>query len=134
MFGLFPVVFKFQATAMWKWSNFLHDAIPAGRRPLHINVDESSIKLDTGSLFGNITAVSRKEKRSHKGLHRRAPKSDSRTAYTYVGIICDNENIQRELPQFIVLNKRICPEAVYRLIQAQVPSQVKVWRAEKKVG
>ena len=116
---------------MWKWSNFLHDAIPANKRPLHINVDESSIKLDTGSLIGNITAVSRKRKRSHKGLHRRAPKSDSRTAYTYVGIICDNEIIQRELPQFIVLNKRICPEAVYRRILAQVPSKVKVWRAEK---
>ena len=116
---------------MWKWSNFLHDTIPANKRPLHINVDESSIKLDTGSLIGNITAVSRKRKRSHKGLHRRAPKSDSRTAYTYVGIICDNQIIRQELPQFIVLNKRICSEAVYRRLLAQVPSKVKVLRAAK---
>ena len=45
---------------MWKWSNYLHSKVPVTKKPLCVNIDESSIKLDQDVRHGHVTASARK--------------------------------------------------------------------------
>ena len=90
---------------MWRWSNYLHSKVPVTKRPLCVNIDESSIKLDQDVRYGHVTASARKLAKG-KMLRRQIPKGMTRTAYSLVAVICDDAEIQKSLPQFIVVNKK----------------------------
>ena len=91
---------------MWKWSNYLHSKVPVTKKPLCVNIDESSIKLDQDVRYGHVTASARKLAKG-KMLRRQIPKGMTRTAYSLVAVICDDAEIQKSLPQFIVVNKEL---------------------------
>ena len=128
-FGIWQWRITFQAQAMWKWSNYLHSQVPLTKKPLCINVDETSVKLDQDVQHGHVTDVARKLAKG-KTLRRKIPKGITRTAYSLVAVICDDSDIQKLLPQFIVVNKRTCTEAVHKTLLETMPPNMKLWRRE----
>ena len=101
---------------MWTWCNYLHSFVPAGKRVLRVNIDETSIKLDMDSKHGFISAAAKKQDKHH-GLRNRVSKSRPRTAYSYVAVLCDDVALQKMMPQIIIVNCNQCPAAVYEEIK-----------------
>ncbi len=116
-----------QAQAMWKWSNYLHSKVPVTKKPLHVNIDETSIKIDQDVRHGHVTQAAKKLAGCNI-LRRRIPKAHTRTAYSLVAVICDDEEIQQSLPQFIVVNSKVCTEAVYKALLENLPTNAVLWR------
>ncbi len=114
---------------MWKWSNYLHSKVPAAKKPLHVNIDETSVKLDQDARHGHVTKSAKKLARANE-LRRKIPKAHTRTAYSLVAVICDDAEIQKSLPQFIVVNKKICTESLYETLLNNLPANVVLWRRQ----
>ena len=114
---------------MWKWCNYLHSIVPPTKKPLRVNIDETSIKLDQDVQHGHVTETARQLAKG-KTLRRNIPKGIRRTAYSLVAVICDDAEIQQCLPQFIVVNKRSCTVAVYKALLDTVPATLKIWRRD----
>jgi len=114
--------------ASWNWSNYLHKCCPANKRPLRINLDETSVKISDELSSGNVSAVARQRKRSLSGLFRKVKKSNFRSAYTYVSMICDQAEIQQILPHVIVLSSKLCAKQTFDLLQAEIPQPIRLWR------
>ena len=105
-----------QAQTVWQWFNYLAAAVPAGKRALRLNLDETAICMHQQSPKGNI-CVDRKRARS---IHQHVPRAKRRRYLTYVAIICDNAAVQRTLPQFLIgnsslLKQREMPELLSNL-------------------
>ena len=79
---------------MWKWSNYLHSKVPLTKKPLCVNIDESSIKLDQDFKHGHVAESARTLAKGHM-LRRNIPKGIGRTAYSLVAVICDDAEIQK---------------------------------------
>ena len=114
---------------MWKWSNYLHSKVPQTKKPLSVNIDEPSIKLDQDLKHGHVAESARTLAKGHM-LRRSIPKGIRRTAYSLVAVICDDAEIQKCLPQFIVVNKMSCTKAVYKALLDTVPATLKLWRRD----
>lgn len=122
-------LYTFQAHSMWRWCNYLHSSVPRTKKVLSVNIDESSIKLDQDLLHGHVTECARTLAKG-KLLRRNIPKGIRRTAYSLVAVMCDDAEIQKCLPQFVVVNKRSCPVAVFRALLDVVPATLKIWRRD----
>ena len=114
---------------MWKWSNYLHSKVPQTKKPLSVNIDESFIKLDQDLKHGHVGEAARTLAKGHM-LRRNVPKGIRRTAYSLVAVICDDAEIQKCLPQFVVVNKKTCTEAVYKVLLDTVPATLILWRRD----
>ena len=79
----FPSFAHVQATAAWQWRNFWAARAPAGRSVVHINMDETCVRL---------------------GLRP--------SALTLVAFIADNDEAQALLPQVILGSSRVLPQRV----------------------
>ena len=86
---------------MWKWSNYLHSKVPVTKKPLCVNIDESSIKLDQDVRYGHVTASARKLAKG-KTLRRKIPKGMTRTAYSLAAVICMMQK-----------SKKVCPSSLW---------------------
>ena len=121
-----------QTSAVWRWSNFLHSCVPTGKIPLHVNLDESSIKLFTETARGCVSAAARLKKYKGSGVRRKILKGHTRGGYSYVGLICDNEHVQKHLPHIVVVNEHMCSVECYNRLIPQLLGYMKLWR--KKSG
>lgn len=81
--------------------------------PLRLNMDESSVKMWPGARAGCVVPPA--------GAGRQAPRPEQavplsarRCAVTFVAFLCDDDEVQPLLPQFVVANKRLIPEIVAR--------------------
>jgi hypothetical protein len=54
-------------------------------------------------------------------------KNHSRTAYTYIAMICDQPEIQKLLPQIVVLNKHTCTLDTLATLQQESASHMVLW-------
>ena len=116
---------------MWTWSNYLHSVVPPEKRIVRVNIDETSIKLDMNIRHGFISAAAKNEEKHH-GLRRKMSKSRSRTAYSYVAVLCDDADLQTVMPQIIIVNSNQCSEAVYEEIKKNKPDNVLIWRRKSR--
>ena len=103
--------------------------VPVTKKPLCVNIDETSIELDHDVRHGHVTKPARKLAKG-RTLRRKIPKGMTRTAYSLVAVICDDAEIQKGLPQFIVVNKRSCTLAVYKALLDILPVNLKLWRRD----
>lgn len=116
--------------AAWKWSDFLRSEVPDDRQILRINIDETQVRF-----FYEQHAGYRLKRRHLLQKHssvavRPAGLASRRRALTHVGIICDDAELQKSLPQVFLGN-----EAVLRLEDMQslgtfLPSNFHVWRCK----
>ena len=59
--------------ALWQWYNFAVQRVPAGKRALRINMDESAIRLLQGGRKGNVFPSKTKPPAQHASLNQRRP-------------------------------------------------------------
>ena len=91
---------RLQAFALWQLWNYIEATAPRGKRVLKLNLDETSICLHQRTPRGTL-CVSRKVAR---GLARNVPRAHRRCYLSFVAIICDDAEVQRALPQFLIGN------------------------------
>ena len=106
-----------QAKAVWQWSNFLHDYSPPGRTPLHINFDETNVKLYVDGGDGFLVNAARKRKRTARSLTNNIPKGQLRGSITHVSMVCDDPGIQARLPQLIIIGSRFITKEEFESIE-----------------
>jgi hypothetical protein len=113
---------SWEAIAAWQWYNYLAARVPVGRTILRINLDETSICLYQGARFGNNFDPNGGAAVQNASLARR------RTYMTHVAIICDAPHIQPLLPQVLICNERVFPQAQLAALRAGLPKNVHLWR------
>ena len=102
-----------EAVAAWQWRNFWAARAPAGRTVAHINMDETSVRLDpVRSIRGAVALEGNETRRDAAFCVRSAPLGLRRAAFTLVAFIADTEEVQKLLPQVIVASRRLLPQRV----------------------
>lgn len=117
-----------QASAVWRWSNFLHKQVPAGKVPLHLNLDETSVKLFMETARGCVSRRARTKIYKGPGVRRKIEKGHTRGGYSHVALVCDNETIQNQLPQIVVVNEHMCSVDCFNRLVPQLPGHIQLWR------
>ena len=98
-----------EAAATWQWNNFLEGQAALDQVVVHINLDETCVKLcpcvprGAVAIDGGSTKKEALEKEHQASLHAR------RSAMTFVCSVCDDTIVQRALPQVIIGNERVLP-------------------------
>ena len=128
---VFCFLYRRQAAAVWQWSNFLHAFAGTSRRVLHINMDETGIRLLQCPGKGLVTCLARKRKRSARGLKKPATKHESRAMFTLATLICDDEEVQKILPQIIIVGSGLITTRDEQVVASKLPSNMHLWKADK---
>ena len=86
-----------QAAASWQWMSYLGAQIPAGKRPLLLNLDETRVTWYYGGGKGNVF-VNRRNCGRRPLPTQRATKAQQRSGLTHAALICDRPDVQAVLP------------------------------------
>ena len=121
--GVVPLFF--QAFATWQWSNYCHAQLPAGKRALRVNMDETAICLFQGGGRGNVFL----SKTDHTVVQN-IPRGKRRAYLTHVAFVCDDMAIQAVLPQVIIGNEHTLPAHQLAALRAACPPNVHLIRAK----
>ena len=95
-----------KAVACWRWVSFLKSIKPADHQELHVNLDETSLKLFLPPRAGFLAQPCLKRRRAALQGRGAPDLSTKRTAATLVAFACDDVRVQSKLPQVFVLNER----------------------------
>ena len=98
--------------------------MPAQKRPLRINFDETSVCLFQGHGAGNIFIA--KRSRPTQNVSRGA----RRACLTHVAFACDDPTIQPLMPQIIIANERTIPKRQITAIRRSLRRNILVIRAK----
>lgn len=104
----------------------MHRQILPAKQLWHVNIDETSTKLDKDVRHGHVTQATQKLAEGNT-LRRRIPRAHTRTAHSLVAVICDDVEIQQSLLMFILVNKKGFTEADYRSLLDSLPAKVMLW-------
>ena len=101
-----------EAIATWQWNNFLEVQACPGQVVVHINLDETCVKLCPDVQPGAVAVGWHRTKKEAMEREQKADLKARRSALTYVCFVCDDEAVQRSLPQMIIGNERVLPQSV----------------------
>ena len=104
--GTFLYVSLEKAMASWQWFRFLLAQVPLDRKPLILNLDETSIRFWYEPRLG-LRARAR-DRVPGRAPARQASRGLLRKAFTHIAVICDDSALQPLLPQVILVNERTC--------------------------
>ena len=96
---LLPRAKKTEATPCWSWWNAYEHAIPQGKRPLAINMDETAIKFyvqHRGLIVERARHVFRPKPT------QQVSRAQQRTCVSHVAFVRNNAAAQPSLPQFFI--------------------------------
>ena len=111
--------------ATWQCARYCHDEIlREEKHPLLINIDESPMPLVYANAMGNILRGLGPHADRCKEPRRGASRQEQRVHYTFVAMICNNHEIQKLLPQVIIVPQRILPIAAWTAIDNELPENV----------
>lgn len=111
-----------KADASFQWSNYCHSEVPAGKKVLRVNIDETSVCLfqrGRGTVF--------LAKRSPMAVQS-ASLNQQRTYLSHVAMICDDPVIQRVLPQVIIANEHTMTAGQYATLRGECPAPCRLLR------
>lgn len=108
----------------------MHKHSSCGRLPLHINVDETSVKLLPEPGVGYLAEKARIMKRSPRSLVYSTPRGNTRAAFSYVCMVTDDAEIQQILPQLLLVNKKVVSVKDMATIRDILPPNIHVWHGE----
>lgn len=112
---LVAIVRHIQAFAAWQWWQYCCGELPAGKAPLRINLDETSVRLFQGGGKGWVFATKKyKEKKPTQNVS----KGQQLSCMTHVGLICDRPDLQPLLPQVIIGNESTFPAKGFHALKA----------------
>ena len=121
----------FKAWSLWHWSNFLHATIPLGKKVVRINYDETCVQVFNSRLRGNLVNVARKKKKEPASLTRNTHGFNPNLALAHLVCVCDDMEIQRLLPQVILVRESSVSEATAREISEEFGGKVCILRLER---
>lgn len=101
-----------EALATWQWNNFLEVQAAPGQVVVHINLDETSVKLCPNVQPGAVAVGWHRTKKEAMEREQKANLKARRSALTFVCCVCDDEDVQRSLPQVIIGNEKVLPQSV----------------------
>jgi hypothetical protein len=114
---------RFQAFAVWQWFQYLCSKVPAGKTPLTINLDETSVCLFPGIAKGTVFV----SKRAGAVL-KVSSRTKLRTCLTHVSFICNMPHLQPLLPQIIIGNDATFPKKIFDTLKATCPANTYLLR------
>lgn len=120
-----------EAAAVWRWGNFLHsiDSEPSAGW-IHINFDETNIKLHPEGRPGLLVSKARQAKRTAAGLARDVPRSKLRGSISHLAMLCDDADAQKMLPQYILMGQASLSAAAFSDVRAAMPPHIRLVRKE----
>ena len=120
-----------QATALWRWSNYLQHLDPPEKIRVLINVDETSVRLVPAEGKGHVSHRAYRLLCSGMPLGRNASLAAQRSAITHVTAICDHPEIQNRLPQVVLVGENQFTEGRANRLRSEAPGSVHLWRQKK---
>ena len=114
--------------ATWQWAAYTYDRTQSsGKEPLLINLDESPMPLVYEGVIGNVL---KGQNAAHNAREPRrlATRTEQRTHFTMIAMICNISWIQSILPQVLVVPERILNLANWRTLLNELPSSVYIVR------
>ena len=92
-----------EANVFWQWSQYLvRDTEARGKRPLLVNLDETSIPVIFTQQAGTVMVVNGPD--AWRSLPRqRATKADTRMHFTLVAVFCNSPTFQTLMPHWVRL-------------------------------
>ena len=120
-----------QATALWRWSNYLQHLDPPEKIRVLINVDETSVRLVPAEGKGHVSNRAYRLLCSGMPLGRNASLAAQRSAITHVTAICDHPEIQTRLPQVVLVGENQFTEGRAYRLRSEAPGSVHLWRQKK---
>ncbi len=93
-------------------------------------MDETSIRLYQKTGPGFLVQVARKHKRSAKGLSANVNKGTLRGAFTHMAMVCDDEDLQKSLPQVVFMNKAFISQTDFDSVTATLLPDVRAHRVD----
>ena len=99
--------------------------VPRGKQLLRINLVETSVAYIPDTLRGLV--VSRRHWGARGGRRPVIKGKEARGACTYVAMICDDQEVQKVLPQIIIGNRRRFTSRLLRTVAPHKPKNVRVW-------
>ena len=95
-----------QAVASWQWDNFVEAHVPAVRRIVRVNMDETSIRLWQGGKRQLVKVERRVRRRLFLDREERGSLADRRQNASLLAFIADDVDAQARLPLILLLNER----------------------------
>ena len=120
-----------QATALWRWSNYLQHMDPPDKIRVLINVDETSVRLVPQEGKGHVSKGAYRLLCSGMPLGRNASLAAQRSAISHVAAICDHPEIQKRLPQVVLVGENQFTEGRANRVRSEAPESVHLWRLKK---
>ena len=117
-----------KARASWQWNIFLASLARAGQPVLHVNMDETSLKLHVGARPGLVMEACPKKRRRLLRQGGGPPLKMRRSAVTLVAFACDDRRLQKVLPQVFVVNEHVVAKAVVAELSERWPGNLHVLR------
>lgn len=116
---------------MWTWTNWLAvKARESGKELLLLNLDETSIPVTFTHAGGNVMLLD-PTKNWHRPPRQGATRSERRTYFTHVALICNDVALQPKLPQVLFIGDKHLTLAASARIQSTLPDNVYVKRLPK---
>ena len=106
----------------------MESILPAGRKLLRLNLDETACKLyykpRKGALADEAMATAQREGR----LVQNVDAGRQKAAVSHMALICDSPALQPKMPQFILSNEYILSKVLVECLSPTLPSNVHVHR------
>lgn len=93
-------------------------------------MDETSVKLLPEQGLGYLSAKACVLRRSPRGLVYSAPRGRTRSAFSYVCLVADDLDIQRVLPQVLMVSKKVVPAVQVLAIRRLLPPNIHIWHMD----
>ena len=117
--------------SLWRWSNALHAEIPAAKKALCINLDETCVRLREPGIAWCLVLEAQKQKRTPVSLAENASHAAYRACCTHAALISDSPELQSLLPQLILVRESQLREDQFRVLTATFPNNVILKRVPK---
>lgn len=119
--------FSKKVVAIWQWWHRIRSTVPEAKKILLLNLDETSVRFFYPPKPGLRLRKSNLPK-SGLGCKRKASKGQQRKALTYVGLVCNDVEAQKHLPQIAIVAEQLISEAELNRVRASLPDKMQVWR------
>ena len=120
-----------EAAAFWRWSNCVHSRVPAAKKRLLVNMDETSVRLHQSPSEGHLVHSAVVQKQLPKSLVHDVSCGSLRGSMTLVAFVCDDPEVQRCLPQVLLASRALVTNESEAKLTPIMPENVLLWRGAK---
>jgi len=119
-----------QASIFFRWANWMVRNVPAGKKPLFINMDETSVGLSYPGQKGNVVQQPRTTRPRPETYTEKVTLTVRRGNITYCAFVASESFLQPLLPQILICNRQRFTRQVLRHAWREQPGFVQTWAAE----